>query len=441
MGACQDKEKNCGKEVFEILRMQFYFAKFATDKDNYYFVVYKYRAMKKRTCAWFFGVFLLLLPALRTEAQNAVPDLSLDCVVIDPGHGGKDPGTVSIDRKTYEKTLTLAISKKLAERIRKAYPSVKVYLTREDDRFIELSERARFASAKDAKLFISIHINATKSRTANGFSAYILGQSSDKNKDTYAFNMEVLKRENSVIYMENDTTKYQTFDASPESQILMQLMSNAYREQSLLLAQLLNDGMKTPFKRNIGVYQGNFAVLRLASMPAVLVEAGFLSNSEDLAVLRSEKSLELIADNLFAAFKEYKTRYDASVSVGEALQAPAEITQESPEEAPTLVEETPVQPVQTAQQAEEAAPEAAQPAADAVRYGAQVLASSRLMKESDPYFQGFRVTTVKAGNLYKYILEVTEELPAARTSLGEVKKKFKDAFLVEIRGDQVKLYK
>ena len=274
--------------------------------------------MKKRTCAWFFGAILLLFPALSAGAQNPVPDLSLDCVVIDPGHGGKDPGTVSIDRKTYEKTLTLAISKKLAERIRKAYPSVKVYLTREDDRFIELSERARFASARDAKLFISIHINATKSRTANGFSAYILGQSSDKNKDTYAFNMEVLKRENSVIYMENDTTKYQNFDSSPESRILMQLMSNAYREQSLLLAQLMNDGMKGPFKRNIGVYQGNFAVLRLASMPAVLVEAGFLSNAEDLAVLRSEKSNELIADNLYAAFKEYNTRYDESVRVGGA---------------------------------------------------------------------------------------------------------------------------
>ena len=390
--------------------------------------------MKKRTCAWFFGAILLLFPALSAGAQNPVPDLSLDCVVIDPGHGGKDPGTVSIDRKTYEKTLTLAISKKLAERIRKAYPSVKVYLTREDDRFIELSERARFASARDAKLFISIHINATKSRTANGFSAYILGQSSDKNKDTYAFNMEVLKRENSVIYMENDTTKYQNFDSSPESRILMQLMSNAYREQSLLLAQLMNDGMKGPFKRNIGVYQGNFAVLRLASMPAVLVEAGFLSNAEDLAVLRSEKSIELIADNLFAAFKEYKTRYDESVRVGGEPLAPiGEIQPESPEEAPAVVEETPVQPVQPEQPAAEAAPEAA----PAVRYGVQVLASSRLMKDGDPYFQGFRVTAVRAGNLYKYILEVSPDPEAARASFVEVKKKFKDSFLVEIRDDQV----
>ena len=408
--------------------------------------------MKKRTCAWFFCVILTVLPALRTAAQNAVPDLSLDCVVIDPGHGGKDPGTVSIDRKTYEKTLTLAISKKLAERIRKAYPSVKVHLTRETDRFVELSERAKFASARDAKLFISIHINATKSRTSNGFSTWILGQSSDKNKDTYAFNMEVLKRENSVIYMENDTTKYQNFDSSPESMILMQLMSNAYREQSLLLAQLMNDGMKGPFKRSIGVYQGNFAVLRLASMPAVLVEAGFLSNGEDLAVLRSEKNLEKIADNLFEAFKEYKTRYDASVSVGGELTAEPVTEQLPADEAQAQTAAQAAPPAETAanppaQAAEAAAseaasePAAAEPAASAVRYGVQVIASSRLMKDNDPYFRGFRVTAVRTGNLYKYILEVSADPEDARKSLPEIRKYFKDAFLVEIRNETVSRFK
>lgn len=396
--------------------------------------------MKKRSCAWFFGVLMMLLAALPAGAQNPVPELSLDCVVIDPGHGGKDPGTVSADRKTYEKTLTLAISKKLSDRIRKAYPDVKVYLTREDDRFVELSERARFASARDAKLFISVHINATRSRTSNGFSVWLLGQSSDKNKDTYAFNMEVLKRENSVIYMENDTTKYQTFDSSPESQILMQLMSNAYREQSLLLAQLMNDRMKGPFRRNIGVYQGNFAVLRLASMPAVLVEAGFLSNAEDLAVLRSEKSLETIADNLFDAFKEYKTRYDASVSIGGELP-PAPETEQLPAEeaAPPATESAP--PVKTeTETAPEPVPEPPA-AAPAVRYGTQVLASSRQMKDSDPYFAGYRVTAVRAGSLYKYILEVSDDLETARKALPEIRKQFKDAFLVEIRNETVTRFK
>ena len=342
-------------------------------------------------------------------AQGKAADLRLNTVVIDPGHGGKDPGTVSLDKKTYEKTIALKISRDFAQKLKKAYPGMDVSLTRSDDRFIELMNRARFASNKNAQLFISIHINAAaSSRTANGFSVYILGQSSNKKTDTYAFNMEVLKRENSVIELEDDATIYQEYDASPESMIMMQLMSNAFREQSLLFAQLLNDHMKGPFRRNLGVYQDNFCVLRQASMPAVLVELGYMSNSEDLALLRSDEKISEITDNMLEAFKEYKFLYDSSVTTGTEL---------------------PVRPIEEGQNA----PETSTP----IFYGTQVLASTKMISDDDRFFMGYDVLVVKSGDIYRYILGTDENLSEAKKNFSEIKARFGECFLVEINGDKV----
>lgn len=349
-------------------------------------------------------------------AQNRQADLRLNTVVIDPGHGGKDPGTVSPDRKTYEKTVALKISKEFARKLQDTYPGMNVSLTRTDDRFIELMNRARFASNKGAQLFISVHINATAgSRSANGFSVYILGQSSNKKTDTYAFNMEVLKRENSVIELEDDATVYQEYDASPEAQIMMQLMSNAFREQSLLFAQMLNDHMTGPFRRNLGVYQGNFCVLRQASMPAVLVELGYMTNSEDLAVLRSDEKISEITDNMLEAFKEYKSVYDASVTTGTEL---------------------PVRPIEEGR----SAPETSEPVeeiTDGVFYGTQVLASVKLLSDDDRFFKGNDVIIVKSGNIYRYILGASEKLSEAKEKFSVLKAQFGEVFLVEINGDKV----
>ncbi len=356
---------------------------------------------------------LFLAGIITSTAQNNSSALFLNNVVIDAGHGGKDPGTVSSDRKTREKDLTLTISKKLAEKIKRSYPSVKVTLTRETDKFIELGSRAQMASDKSANLFISIHINASpSSKSVNGFSVYILGQSSNKNKDTYAFNQEVLKRENAVIYLEDDSAKYQDYDSSPESKIFLQLMSNAYREQSLLFAQLLNDNMKGPFRRNIGVYQGNFAVLRLASMPAVLVELGFITNTGDLAILRSNESIDKIVDNMFKAFCEYKTSYDSSVSLGTELPEAKPLDEEI--NGNELISGT-----------------------SDILYGTQILASSKDMSENDPYFQSFVIKKVKTGTLYKYIAGCSGDKKEAIENYKKIKLKFKDSFMVSISDDKV----
>ena len=149
-------------------------------------------------------------------AGPVVAEPGLKTVVIDPGHGGKDPGCVCRDGKTYEKNLALDISLRLGKMIRDSLPDVKVLNTRGDDRFIPLINRAKFATGNDADLFISVHINAQEKGTnANGYSIHLLGESRDKTKDTYAFNMDVCRRENSVILLEDDyKTTYKGFWAT-----------------------------------------------------------------------------------------------------------------------------------------------------------------------------------------------------------------------------------
>ena len=372
------------------------------------------------------SIILLLSSAFYASSQGKkAPDLTLRTVVIDPGHGGKDTGTISADKKTYEKTLTLKISRLFAERIRAAYPDVKVRLTRDKDVFIPLNTRAKIASDLDANLFISIHINASaRSKTVNGFSAYILGPSTKSKYDSYEVNMDVCKRENSVIFLEDDySTTYKDYDDSPESQILLQLMQNAFREQSLAFAETVSAHMKGgPFKKNWGVMQGNLAVLRRASMPAVLLEFGFMTNQDDLKLLRSEEKITELVDNLFEAFAEYKTNYDKSVALGDKTEPAAQPSKPAKEEkAPSTAPSKPDAPAASATTEE-----------PPVLYGTQILASGRQMSSDDKYFKGLETISVKVDKLYKYIALPDEDRSAALENYARVKKVFPDAFFVKL---------
>lgn len=340
-------------------------------------------------------LWLALLSVSAAGQGRAGKALGLHTVVIDPGHGGKDPGCVSADGKTYEKTLVLKISEGLKKRIAEAYTDVSVYLTRNsNDVFVPLNDRAKFATAKGADLFISVHINATKSKSINGFSAWILGQSSKSNSDTYAFNMEICQRENEVVLLEDDyTTRYEGFDPSdPESDIFLHLMNSAYRGQSLIFAQMVDEKMKDkgPFRSSLGVRQQNFAVLRLATMPAVLLEMGFISNSGDLTELRDSEKLEKMIDHIFEAFRDYKNYYDESV--GAKSQS-------------------------------------------AVFYGTQVLATEKTMGGTDAFFLGYEARSIQAGKIIKYFIGCSDNLDEARKLNSEIKRKYPDSFLVKIENE------
>ena len=362
----------------------------------------------------------LLLAGLSCGAPRAYSQdsasLGLRTVVIDPGHGGKDAGAISKDKKTYEKRLVLDISKLLKEKIEKLNPGVTVLLTREKDEvFVPLIDRAKFATNNNADFFISVHINSSTKTTPNGYSIHLLGPSTDKNKDTYAMNMDVVQRENSVILLEDDySTTYQGFDPrDPESDIFLHLMTNAYREQSILFAQVVDKHLAGgPIRKSNGISQNNFAVLRLASMPAALLELGFISNPTDLETLRSAQSRDRIAQRLAEAFTEYKKLYDESVGAGK---------ESKPAATPKTEEKT----------APAASPSAATPAS-VVHYGTQVLATKKEMDPKDKYFLGYEPECVSTPTLNKYVIGVSDDLQKARQEYSKIKAKYPDAFLVKV---------
>ncbi|MCX6251873.1 MAG: N-acetylmuramoyl-L-alanine amidase [Bacteroidetes bacterium] len=226
---------------------------------------------------------------------------TIHTVVIDAGHGGKDPGTIG--KKTQEKYVNLGIALKLAEIIRKSLPDVNVILTRDKDEFIELHERASIANRQNADLFISIHCNANHSQIFHGAETYIMGLHRS------AANLEIAKTENASILMEPDySKKYDGFDPnSDESYITFSLFQNAFLYQSTEFAATVQDELKDRGGLDDrGVKQAGFLVLYKTTMPSVLVEAGFLSNPEEEKFLISDKGQEYIATAIFRAFNQFK---------------------------------------------------------------------------------------------------------------------------------------
>ena len=349
--------------------------------------------------------------ASQAYGQESPSPIRLTTVVIDPGHGGKDAGCISPSGKTMEKTVVLDIAKRLSGKISTAYPDVKVIMTRKDDKFVELQGRADIANRNKANLFISIHINSVDGKRSgpNGYSVHILGQYTSKNKDLYAGNMDVVKRENSVILLEDDyTTRYEGFDPSdPESYIFMNLMQNSNLEQSFKFAQFVDREMKGgAIKNSRGISQDPFYVLWRTAMPAVLVECGFMSNPTDREVLITEKGREKIASDLFDAFKAYKKEYDGSVTTPVKEQTP---------QVDTLKVESTVLVVE-----------------DEIFYGTQVLVSSKDMKQGDPFFKGNEFKSSRSGKLFKYYIGCSNNLEEAKASYELLKKSFPDSFLVKV---------
>ena len=366
-------------------------------------------------------IILSLLLSAAFSASAYADGLRLGTVVIDAGHGGKDPGCISKDKKTYEKTLTLDIATKLSDLIKAEFPDVNVILTRSTDEFVELRGRADIANRANANLFISLHINASSSTSPNGYSVHILGQSSQKNRDLFAENMDIVKRENSVILLEDDyQTHYQGFNPSdPESYIFMSLMQNSNLEQSLLLASIISEKLKGgPIKSDKGIRQNPFYVLWRTSMPAVLVELGFISNDTDLSALRQEEKRTELAKRLLGAFRDYKQLYDSSLGLDrDGDSAPADPKGSAKETK------------------QETARESGSKSADVsgVLYGTQIFATSKAIDASDKRFLGWKPQVVKIGNLYKYIIGVSSSAEEARKNNAAIKNEYPASFMVQIK--------
>lgn len=249
--------------------------------------------------------FLLVLFCWSTplRAQKA---FRVRTVVIDAGHGGKDPGCMG--KKSKESQVVLKVALELGKNIRKYVPGVKVLYTRSTDKFVELHDRANFANKNHADLFISIHCNSNPSKNIHGSETYAMGLPSSEG------NLDVAKRENSVILQETDyKEKYGGFDPkSPLGHIFLSNFQSVHLESSLRFAEKIETQFKDRIgRKSRGVKQAGFLVLWRTAMPSVLVEIGFLSNAEDEKYLTSEKGQTYIASALYRAFRDYKNEIEA----------------------------------------------------------------------------------------------------------------------------------
>ena len=253
-----------------------------------------------RFCLYIFIVLFLFPFSAYTQASG-----KKFVVVIDAGHGGKDPG--AIGRIIREKNINLGIALKLGALIRENHPDVKVVYTRDRDIFVELQQRANIANRVKADLFISIHTNSATNRSAYGTETYTLGLARTEE------NLRVAKRENSVILLEDDFSKrYEGFDPnSTESYIMFEFLQDKHLEQSINLASSIQRQFKNSAKRvDRGVRQAGFLVLRNTGMPSVLIEVGYISNRNEEAYLASEKGQLQMAKSIYNAFCDYKSDCD-----------------------------------------------------------------------------------------------------------------------------------
>lgn len=384
------------------------------------------------------AVVLLLLPVslLGDEVKDA---LRIKTVVIDPGHGGKDPGAVSANGKYREKNITLSVALKLGNLIKSKYPDIKVIYTRSTDKYVELSERAAIANRNKADLFISIHVNSAKATQARGTETFVMG--THKSDD----NFQVCMTENSVIVIEEDyQTKYEGFNPnSPESYIIFSLLQNVHQEQSIrYAANVQSQFAKGPITVNRGVKQGGLLVLWKTTMPSVLTELGFISNPKDCAVLVSKNGQDQFARKLFNAFESYKKSVEAGSSIKETTPAPAAPA------APVVAVE-PQKPAQKPAEkpAEKPAGKPAEKPSGAAAgktvgnndfYAVQILSVAKVLPKGAYDLKGRKdAKYIKAGSLYKYYVGSYSSRQDAVKALPDVRKSFPGAFVVHIKDNNI----
>lgn len=261
-----------------------------------------------------FGLLLLLLITTlpSNKPVNRVPGKQVKTIVIDPGHGGLDPGCNGAN-EIWEKAVTLAVSLKLGKMIEDSLQDVQVVFTRKTDKFVELWERPHMANKIKADLFISIHCNSNVNTSAAGSETYFMGLHKSQG------NLDVAKRENSAIKFESNyktNERYGGFDPnSPEGHIIFSLVQNAFLQQSLKFSTLVESNTQKVSKiKSRGVKQAGFLVLWQTAMPSVLVEIGFLTNTADRSFLKTDDGQKTIAKGIFRAVKQYKKELEKAAT-------------------------------------------------------------------------------------------------------------------------------
>ncbi len=382
--------------------------------------------MNKKYAAPFFPFlagYLILssLQVLVVHAQHT-DEYTLKTVVIDPGHGGKDPG--SPGKLTFEKHVVLAIALKLGAYIETQMPGVKVIYTRKTDEFIPLYKRAEIANTNKADLFISIHANGNTNTAVFGTETLVLGL------HRAGENFEVAKRENGVIQLEDDYhTRYEGYDPnSPESFIMFSLMQNLYFEQSINLAALVEDQFRVRAGRNDrGVKQQGLLVLAQTSMPGILIETGFITNPDEEKFLMSEQGQDYIASAIFRAFRDYKRITESKTSFALAARGTKPATDSNSSDTGKVIEKETEKPVVPPSNR-----------SSAVVFKVQITASSKPIPEGSKVFKGLTdVSQYKVGNMYKYAVGSSATFQDIIIYSRKIKEKFPDAFIIAVKDTAV----
>ena len=431
-------------------------------------------------------LFLITICCFVVSADAANQKFTL---VIDAGHGGHDAGAVGAISK--EKNLTLKFALAFGRMVERNCPDVRVIYTRKTDVFVELYKRAEIANRNKADLFISLHINALpKGRVARGFQTYTLGSSKRTGKNTgVTQNLEVAKRENSVIFLEKDYKQtYHGYDPnSPESNIMFEFIQDKNMENSVELAKYMQRYVcRATGRQDMGAQQDNLAVLRLSSMPGCLIELGFISTRDEEQYMNSKAAEEEYARGIFNAFLAYRKKHGGDITIPfqvepedkeivipqivpqkevRAERVREERVKEEPVKVETIVVPEmpegldqidlspvkeisqpvlPVQPVQPVQPIQPApapvpaptpVPEAApQPQPAGLVFKVQIFASSVKLKATDARFKKHKDAVFYQENgMYKYTIGASEDYNAINRLRKELLADFPEAFVIAFK--------
>ncbi|MCK9451439.1 MAG: N-acetylmuramoyl-L-alanine amidase [Bacteroidales bacterium] len=372
---------------------------------------------------WLFVVALLIfsLPG-ETLAQRGS---KIRTVVIDPGHGGKDPG--AIGRRVKEKDIVLDVALLTGKYIKQNLPDVKVIYTRTKDEFIELHRRAAIANENNADVFISIHCNSVGNPSVYGAETFVMGDHRNK------ANLEVAKLENAAILLEeNADDQYGGFDPnSTAAYIALSLYQSTYKSQSIMLAQKIQEQFtKRVGRKDRSVQQAGFLVLYKTTMPSVLVELGFISHANEEGFLMSEEGKAYMASAVYRAFKEYKIEYERENAL------PPQLTEK---QKAILVPDI-VKQEQIAQQdrKEDVVLEKTVPATGSLVFKVQFMTSPRKIELSDKRFSKLQTVEMYEHNgLYKYTSGKFSTTNAAQKHQQQLKQQgYSDAFVVAFENNR-----
>lgn len=335
-------------------------------------------------------------------------------VVIDAGHGGKDPGAMAHGYK--EKDIALAVALKTGSKIKADHPNVRVLYTRNSDVFVGLQARSDFANRHKASLFISIHLNSSTSGSAYGTETYVIGMNKQSN------NLNVAMRENKAMLLESDyKTTYKGFDpTNAESYIIFDLMQEAYINRSIDIAKFVERQYKNNGRTSRGVRQEGLWVLSQSAMPSILTEIGFISNANDAAYLGSESGQEEVAGAISRAFTKF---YDSKSKVGRVHATADSSEQTAPVSSSSSRSSQRNNPTTKTEKKESEGQHT---------FRVQFMTDRTKIDTSDKQFRSLHESIYReqSGKVWLYLAGKFSKLEEAKRYLQTLKKKYPDAFIV-----------